>query len=69
MATLYVRDVPVQLHRAFKALCASRGCSLRTQILRLMEQELTMSQIVDAFDAAGEAVAAPGSRKQQRSDQ
>ena len=57
MATLYVREVPADLHRAFKALCATRGCAMRTEILRLIEQELTMSQIADAVDAAGEAVA------------
>lgn len=38
--TLYVRDVPEDLHRRFKAYAATRGESIRAALLRLMAEAL-----------------------------
>ena len=56
MATLYVREVPAALHRRFKVLCATRGVSIRAEVIRLIEQELAA---VDDIKAAFDAVLSP----------
>ena len=35
--TLYVRDVPDDLHRAFKADCVRAGVSIRERLISFME--------------------------------
>ena len=63
MATLYVRDVPDALHRRFKLLCATRGLSIRAEVIRLIEQELAM---VDDIEAALRAVLGPAPEHRRR---
>ena len=62
MATLYVRD-PRRLHRRFKLLCATRGVSIRAEVIRLIEQELVM---VDDIEAALRAVLGPAPKRRRR---
>jgi phage terminase Nu1 subunit (DNA packaging protein) len=38
--TMNVRGIPEGLRRRFRALCVSRGESLKNALIRLMEQEL-----------------------------
>ena len=63
MATLYVRDVPDSLHHRFKLLCATRGLSIRAEVLRLIEEELANA---DEIEAALRAVLGPAPRRRRR---
>ena len=63
MATLYVRDVPDPLHHRFKLLCATRGLSIRAEVLRLIEQELAKA---DEIEAALRAVLGPAPKRRRR---
>ena len=63
MATLYLRDVPDPLQLRFKLLCATRGLSIRAEVLRLIEDELTK---VDEIEAALRAVLGPAPRCRRR---
>lgn len=40
MVAINIRNVPVELAREFKALCARRGESLRDGLMRVMAEEL-----------------------------
>ena len=40
MATLYVRDVPAELHHQLKILCAEEQVTVRKKILQLVEKEV-----------------------------
>ena len=62
-ATLYARDVPDPLQRRFKLLCATRGLSIRAEVIRLIEQELAM---VDDIEAAVRAVLGPAPERRRR---
>ena len=63
MATLYIRDVPDPLHRRFKLLCATRGLSIRAEVLRMIEEELGR---VDDIKAALSAVLSPAPKRRRR---
>ena len=63
MATLQVRDLPDASIAAFKLLCATRGVSIRAEVIRLIEQELAM---VDDIEAALRAVLGPAPRRRRR---
>ena len=43
MGSLNIRDVPADVHRAFKVLCAQRDTNIRAEIIRLMQQELAQA--------------------------
>lgn len=40
MKTMIVRNVPEDLHRAFKALCVQRGVSMNAEIVRLIRESV-----------------------------
>ena len=63
MATLYIRDVPDPIHRRFKLLCAARGVSIRTEVTRLIEEELAN---VDAIEGALRAVLGTAPKRRRR---
>ncbi|MDE0022884.1 MAG: hypothetical protein OXP69_00575, partial [Spirochaetaceae bacterium] len=63
MATLYVRDLPDSLHRRFKLLCATRGVTIRAEVIRLIEEELT--KVAD-IEAALRAVLGPAPKRRRR---
>ena len=64
MLTLYVRNVPSELHHRFKVLCATRGRSIRAELIRLIEQELaTVAEIANTLDAVFQP---PPSRPRKR---
>jgi len=63
MATLYIRDVPDPIHRRFKLLCATRGVSIRTEVIRLIEQELAK---VDDIECALSAVLGTDPQRRRR---
>ena len=40
MAAINLRDVPEDLRRDFKALCAKKGITMRERLLQLMQEEV-----------------------------
>ena len=54
---------PDHLHRRFKLLCATRGLSIRAEVIRLIEQELAK---VDDIEAALRAVLGPAPERRRR---
>ena len=62
MATLYIRKVPDALHRRFKLLCATRGLSIRAEVLRMIEEELGRA---DDIKAALSAVLSPAPERRR----
>jgi phage terminase Nu1 subunit (DNA packaging protein) len=40
MGNILLKDVPENLKRKFKALCATRGKTMKEEILRLMKEEV-----------------------------
>jgi hemerythrin superfamily protein len=40
VSTLFIREVPAQLHAAFRAGCALRRISMRKKIIEMLRDEL-----------------------------
>jgi hypothetical protein len=45
MATLYLRNVPEDIKKHFKALCVLRGETITDEIIKLMREEVEKSGI------------------------
>lgn len=44
MVTITIKDIPAEVRRKFKVLCAEREESIRSAVLRFMEQEIQKAE-------------------------